>query len=101
MPQNPSPLTGMQDFENTFPARRKNKASAGVSKIASLSVPVSRNKVAFQKLDFPVSTRREKSLNKGRLFQLNRKLVSDSGNEEIFKNTFILAEKTASIYRNI
>ena len=33
----------------------------------------SRNKIIFQKLDFPISTSRKKSLNERMLFQVNRK----------------------------
>ena len=49
---------------------------------ARKSVSTSRNKVIFQKFDFPVPTNRKKYLNKRILFQVDRKSVSTSGNEE-------------------
>ena len=76
-----------------FPLDGKIKlAVAGVSQIgrkkwfplARKSVSTSRNKVIFEKLNLPVSTnRKKKSLNKIILFQLDRKSVFTSGNEEL------------------
>ena len=69
---------------------------------ARKSVTTSKNKIAFQKLDFPVSTSsKKKSLNKRIMFKLNRKLVSTGRNGETFKKTFLLEGKTTSIDRNI
>ena len=64
-------------------------------------VSISRNKVIFQKLDLPVSTNRKKSLNKKILFQIDRKSISISGMVNLFKNTFLLEGKTASIDTDI
>ena len=83
----------MQDlFTNTFPLDGKIKLSvAGESQngrkkwflLARKLVSTSRNKVVFQKLDFPVvSTNRKKSPNKKILFQVDRKSVSTSRNGE-------------------
>ena len=95
MPENPFPLTGIQDsFKNTFPldgkiklAVSKNKASNGRKKwfpLARKSVSTSRNQLIFQKLVFPIEN----------WFPL-------AGMENLFKKMFLLDGKTASIDRNI
>ena len=93
-PENLFPLTGI--------ARVSEKKRKKWFRQASKSVTTSKNKIAFQKLDFPVSTSsKKKSLNKRIMFKLNRKLVSTGRNGETFKKTFLLEGKTTSIDRNI
>ena len=72
-------------FKNTFPLDGKIKLAVGElsenrRKKNGFS---SRNKVIFQNLDFPLSTRRIKSLNKRIPFGLNRKSVSIIGDREL------------------
>ena len=89
-----SVFTNRNAFKNTFLLDQKIKlAAAGVPQnggkkrfpLARRWVSTSRNKVIFQKLDLQVSVNKNKSIlsNKKRiLLQLDRKLVSTSGNGE-------------------
>ena len=93
-PENLFPLTGIAGVSEKI---RKKWFQQTIK-----SVTTSKNKVAFQKLYFPISTSSKKiSLNKRIMFQLNGKLVSTGGNGETFKKTFLLERKTTSIDKNI
>ena len=74
--------------------------------LAKKSVSTSRNNVIFQKLDFPVSISRKKSLIKKDTVSRDTKSVSISANGEfeqdgIWEWRILLDRKTASFDRNI
>ena len=61
-------------------------------------VSTSRNKVIFEEMDFHWQKKRP---NKRMLFQVGRKSVPLAEMKNLFKNTFLLDEKTIYIGKNI
>ena len=102
-PENQFSLARMKEFlENKFTVDGKKalttrcigKMGKKCFLLARKSVSTSRNKVIFQKSDFPVSTSRKKYLNKKKMFQLDKKCFhqrewSNMSNNKSFKQTFL------------